>query len=57
MYMVFFVTASDVSRTEPITSFVNAVEAAKAGPSGAKFMINNISNPDNYVTVLQGYVA
>ena len=57
MYMVFFNATAGVSRTDPIDSYDAAIDAAKTGPSGAKFFVTDISDPNNYNIVTQGTVA
>jgi len=55
MWMTFFIHKGRASRTKPMDSYDEAVEAARRGPSGAKFFVSNITG-DDCVQVLEGIV-
>lgn len=56
-YMVFFIHQDGtVIHTAPINTFNAAIEAAKAGPRGAYFMLTDISNRNHYREIFTGYV-
>lgn len=45
MWMVFFDHNRNISRTEPLTDFAEALEQARGGPRGAHFTVSYFS-PD-----------
>ena len=57
MWMTFFNKSGDVSRTEPICSFDEALEAARRGPSGANFCVTFLAEShENDRQILEGIV-
>lgn len=56
--MVFFIRyGGEISRTEPLRSYDEAIGAARRGPSGASFSISFFSdNWENDRIVLEGFV-
>lgn len=56
-YMVFFIRKSgDITRSDEIDGYDKAIDAAKAGPSGARFQLVDITSED-YKVLLDGYVS
>lgn len=58
-YMVFWVAASGVTHSKPITgegAYWRALEIASGGPSGSQYQISDITT-DNYKTVSEGWVS
>lgn len=57
MWMTFLNRNGDVSRTEPLGSYDEALEAARRGPSGANFSVTFLAeNRENDRQVLEGIV-
>lgn len=58
-YMVFWIIGNDVSRSEEIPSFDEAVDIAKSGKSGSRFDISFTDkyNPENDKLCLTGWVS
>ncbi len=57
MWMTFFLHKGHASRTEPLDSYDEAIEAARRGPSGAMFFVTHLAkDPNDAVQVLEGYV-
>ena len=58
MWMTFFNRHGTVSRSEPLDSFDAALDAARRGPSGARFAVTFLAaDPENDCQHLEGFVA
>lgn len=56
-WMVFFITQSGITRTEPLACYDKALDRAKKGPSGSRFQISRFHDePEADHIILEGYV-